>query len=547
MRTTKMALLIVSLMAVISAGVSFAQSLGNPQAPQGGTFYFNLGSEPKTLHPITSTDAYASRVHSFVLDALMTRDENTYEWRPELAEKVEISEDGQTFTFTLRKGAKFHDGKPVTAEDVKFSFDVIFIDEFRAFHARPYYENIESATIVDPHTVQFKAKNLYFGNFNAIAGLQIIPKHVYGNIEKAKKLNKKIVGSGPYLLDKYDKGRRIVLKQNAKWWGNKIDDFKGKYNFKRIIMRFVKEENVAIAMLEKGELDFDSLSPEAFIKKTTAEAWKTKLKKLKVQNQQPKGTGFVAWNLYKPLFQSKTIRTALTHLMNRELMNQKFRFGMSLLATGPWYQQSEYADPNVKPIPYDPAAALALLKDDGWQDSDKDGVLDKEVDGQKVNFEFTLLNPNKDFEKYLVLYQGDLAKVGIKMNIKLLEWNTFITKLDESQFDAVVLAWSGGSVDLDPKQIWHSASAVKGGSNFIGYKNPEVDRLIDQARGEMDKQKRIPLLREVYRKIAEDAPYTFMFNRKHTLYAHTKRIQKVQETYNYTVGYNFWWMQPDAK
>lgn len=190
---------------------------------------------------------------------------------------------------------------------------------------------------------------------------------------------------------------------------------------------------------------------------------------------------------------------------------------------------------------------MTLLQSDGWQDSDKDGVLDKEVNGQKVNFEFTLLNPNKDFEKYLVLYQGDLAKVGVKMNIKLLEWNTFITKLDESQFDAVVLAWSGGSVDLDPKQIWHSASAVKGGSNFIGYKNPEVDRLIDQARGEMDKQKRIPLLREVYRKIAEDAPYAFMFNHKHTLYAHASRIEKVQETYGYTVGHSFWWKQPDAK
>lgn len=544
---TKRALLIISLIAVMFTGVSLAQPLGNPQAPQGGTFYVNLGSEPKTLNPITSTDAYASRVQTYVLDTLMTRDENTYEWRPDLAEKAEISEDGQTFTFTIRQGAKFHDGKPVTAEDVKFSFDVIFIDEFRAFHARPYYENIESATIIDPHTVQFKAKNLYFGNFNAVAGLQVIPKHVYGNVEKAKKLNKKIAGSGPYLLDKYDKGRRIVLKRNAKWWGNKIDDLKGKYNFKKIILRFVKEENVSLAMLEKGELDFDALTPEAYMKKTQGDVWKTKLKKLKVENQQPKGTGFVAWNLYKPLFQSKAVRTALTHLMNRELMNQKFRFGMSLLATGPWYQQSEYADPSVKPTPYDPSAALTLLQNDGWQDSDKDGVLDKAMDGQKVNFEFTLLNPNKDFEKYLVLYQGDLAKVGIKMNIKLLEWNTFITKLDESQFDAVVLAWSGGSVDLDPKQIWHSANAVKGGSNFIGYKNPEVDRLIDQARGEMDKQKRIPLLREVYRKIAEDAPYTFMFNRKHSLYAHTSRVQKVRETYNYIVGQNFWWIQADAK
>lgn len=547
MRTTKMVLLLVGLIAAVSTSVSLAQSLGNPQAPQRGTLYFNLGVEPKTLNPITSTGGPAFRVQSYVMSSLMYHDEDTYEWRPELAEKADISEDGQTFTFTLRKGAAFHDGKPLTAKDIKFSFDVIFIDEFRAFHARPYYENIEYAKVLDPHTVQFKAKNKYFGNFNAIAALTIIPEHIYSNVKKAKKLNKKLIGSGPYILDKYDKGRRIVLKRNPNWWGNDVPALQGKYNFKKIIMRFVKEENVALAMLEKGELDFDALTPEAYVKKTEGEAWGSKVYKLKVQNKRPKSTGFVGWNLYKPLFQSKSVRMALTHLMNRKLMNEKFRFGMSLLATGPWYQQSEYADPDVKPIPYDPAKALALLQTDGWQDSDKDGLLDKMMDDQKVKFEFTLLNPSKDFEKYLVLYQGDLAKVGIKMHIKLLEWNTFISKLDESQFDAVVLAWGGGSVDMDPKQIWHSASAVKGGSNFIGYKNPEVDGLIDQARGELDKQKRIPLFREIYRRIADDAPYTFMFNHQHALYAHNARIQKVRETYGYHVGYNFWWVAPNAQ
>ncbi|MDH3604968.1 MAG: ABC transporter substrate-binding protein, partial [Candidatus Tectomicrobia bacterium] len=228
------------------------------------------------------------------------------------------------------------------------------------------------------------------------------------------------------------------------------------------------------------------------------------------------------------------------------LMNVKFRFGESLLASGPWYRQSEYADPDVKPIPYDPAKALELLRGEGWRDSDQDGILDKEMTGNKVNFEFTLLNPNKDFEKYLVLYQEDLDKAGIKMNLKLLEWNTFITKLDEAQFEAVVLAWGGGSVDLDPKQIWHSSSAVKGGSNFIGYKNPEVDRLIDEARTELDKQKRIPILRQAYRLIAADAPYAFLFVPRFTYYAHRARIRKVTETYGYYLGQSYWWIEKAA-
>lgn len=532
------------LVAGLTVLTEAAETLGNAQAPQGGTFYLNLSIEPKTLNPITSTDAYASRVQNYVMDTLMERSESTYEWQPSLAEAVQVSEDGKTFTFTIRKTATFHDGKKVTAEDVKFSFDVIFIDAFQAFHVRPYYENIASATLVDPYTVTFTTKNKYFGNFNVLAGLTVIPKHIYGDVEKAKKLNKKLIGSGPYRLDRYDKGRQIVLKRNASWWGNDLPAFQGKYNVKTIVMKFANDENVALTMLQKGDLDFDALTPEAYVKKTQGDAWGGSVLKVKTENKSPKGYNFVGWNLRKALFQSRQVRLALAYLANRELMNDKFRFGMSYLASGPWYRQSAYADPTVQPIPFDPDKALALLRQEGWSDSDKDGVLDKQIDGTKVDFKFTLLNANKDSEKYWILYQGDLAKAGIQMDIQLVEWNTFITKLDEATFDAVALGWSGGSVDLDPKQIWHSASAVKGGSNFIGYQNPEVDRLIDQAREELDKSKRIPLLRQVYRKIADDVPYVFLFNNQYTLYAHTARMKKVTDSFDYDTGLNFWWIEP---
>lgn len=546
MKKLGIVLCIISLGLAAAVTAETPQPLGNPDAQQGGTFYYNLSVEPKTLNPMTSKDAYASRVHNYALDSLMSRNIDTYAWEPELATKAEISEDGTTFTFTLRQGAKFHDGKEITAEDVKFSFDYIFDDAFQAFHVRPYFENIAQATVVDRYTVQFTAKKKYFGNFNVLAGLDILPKHVYSDAKKAKKLNKKLVGSGPYLLDRYDKGRKIVLKRNPKWWGNDLPQFQGKYNIKRIVMKFAKEENVALAMLTKGELDFEGLTPEAYVKKTEGEGWGTKVLKAKVANKSPQGYGFVGWNLRKALFQSRQVRRALAHLMNRELMNEKFRYGMSLLATGPWYQQSEYADPAVEPIPFDSAKALTLLRSQGWSDSDKDGVLDKQVNSTKIDFRFTLLTANKDTQKYWVLYQSDLAKAGIRMDIRLVEWNTFVTKLDEGQFDAVALGWSGGSVDLDPKQIWHSASAVKGGSNFTAYKNAEVDALIDRARQELDKTKRIALLRQVYRKIADDAPYAFLFNNQFTLYAHTARLHKVRETYNYGVGLNYWWIARDT-
>ncbi|MEK7357473.1 MAG: ABC transporter substrate-binding protein, partial [Bdellovibrionota bacterium] len=153
-----------------------------------------------------------------------------------------------------------------------------------------------------------------------------------------------------------------------------------------------------------------------------------------------------------------------------------------------------------------------------------------------------LFYANKDNEKYYVLYQSDLKKVGVEMKLQLLEWNALLKKLDEKQFDAVALGWGGGSVDNDPKQIWHSASMAAGGSNYISYSNPTVDKMIDEARAEMDKKKRIPLLRKVYQEIANDVPYAFMFNDKYVMYAHNTKVGKPKETFKYSVGTGYWWL-----
>ena len=124
-----------------------------------------------------------------------------------------------------------------------------------------------------------------------------------------------------------------------------------------------------------------------------------------------------------------------------------------------------------------------------------------------------------------------------------MEWNTFIKLLHERKFEAMRLAWSAGSIYWDPKQIWHSSS-VDGGSNFISYKNPKVDQLIDESRGIMDHEKRIPKMREIYKLIAEDYPYVFFFNSRYVLYAHTARVQKEQDTFKFDVGLNYWKLAP---
>ena len=521
-------------------------TLGNPEAPVTGTFYLNLKSEPESLNPINSTDAFASTVQGYVSDGLLTQNPQTYELEPGMAEKWEVSKDGLTYTFYLRDGLKFSDGKPVTMEDVKFSFECVKDPAYKAAHRLSYYENIDKIEVVDAKTIRFKMKKKYFKNLDVLGSggfTPIVPKHVYGDPKKMG--SKTLIGSGPYKVKDYNRGKNILITRNEDWWGYKDPRFKGAYKFKNIYFRFIKEDNLELEMVKKGRLDFTMTSPEVFVKKAVGAPFGKTVLKHQVENQAPgtKGYNYVGWNLTNPLFKEKKVRKALTHLMNRKLMNEKFRFNMSDLATGPTYYANDIiVDKTVKPMTFDPKLAGKLLKEAGWSDKDKNGVLEKDIDGKKTEFKFTLLLANRDTEKYYTMYKEDLKKAGIQMDIKILEWNAFVKLLDEKKFEAVTLGWRVGSLEQDLKQIWHSDSAQPGGSNFISYKNPKVDKIIDQAREELNEGKRRKLWREAYRLIADDAPYTFMFSNKYDLYVVNKRIGMVAPTLTYSLGDNYWWL-----
>lgn len=508
----------------------------------GGTFVRNLeaGGEPTTLHPIMATDVYADDVHNYVFDSLGRRDPKTFEWKPRIAEKWEISKDGKSFTFFLRKGVKFHDGQPLTAEDVKFSFEAIFEKAYGALDKIPYFESIDKVEVIDPFTVKFTTKNTYFQNFNVVASFWILPKHVYGDVAKSKKMNREALGSGPYRLEKLQRGQRITLKRFSDWYGFTSPEWKNSHNFETVVLRFVSSDAVALEMAKKRELDFQILTAEYYEKKTSGPAWGKTVMKNKIENSEPKSFGFIGWNFRKEIFQDKNVRLGLAHLMNREEMNNKFRFGHSRLATGPFYSASDYAPSHVKPIPFDPKVAGEFLKKAGWTDSDQNGMLDKKIGEKLTEFRFTLVHSNRESEKYWTMYKEDLKKAGIDMEIKYLEWNSFIKMVDEGNFEAVAMAWQN-PFEWDPKQIWHSTSAVQGGSNFIHYKNPEVDKLIDQARFEMDKSRRIKHLHKLYEMIADDAPYVWMFNERFAFYANSDKVLKAEDTLKYEIGTHYWW------
>lgn len=532
------AALTISALALSSTASAVVEP--NRKAPQGGNMNYNFDAEPESLHPIMSGDLYSSYFKEYVFDFLCANSDQSWDLLPRLAERWDVSKDGLTFTFFLRKDAYFHNGENVTAEDVKFSFEAIREPKHQALNLLPYFEKFNKVEVVDKYTIKFTASETYFQNLTTLCtNMPIMPKSVYGDINKSIKMQKEAVGSGPYKLEKYDKAQSITLKKFDKWYGDKTADWKGYFNFSQITFRFTKEDNILIERLKKGDIDFARMTVESF-KKATGGSFGTKVFANKVENSQPKSYGFIGFNFLRDIFKSKNTRLALAHLVNRELMNKKFFNGWNYLATSPVFVKSEQA-PSNKAIEFDPKKAQDLLSKDGWADTDKNGILDKTIDGKKVEFKISLIYANKDSEKWWTIVKEDAKKAGVDLELRYMEWNSFIKNIDDKNFDLMAMGWGGGDVEDDPKQIWHSTSAGKGGSNYISYKNLEVDKLIDQARGELDKKKRKELFKKVYGTIADDVPYIFLFNRKFEFYANSAKLKKAGETFKYNFGYRNWW------
>ena len=393
----KFILLIASYLTMSTlVSAALLPNLASDKAKVGGTFKFNLRTQPKTLNPLGSSDIPARRVKYFVMETLGETNLDTYEDMPRLATAWKVSDDGLTFDFTIREGVKWHDGKPMTVEDVKFSFDAILdpTNKYNTANLKPYYDNFKDCKITGKNTVRFTAKKKYFGNLSVLISLWVVPKHLHENADKKmkRKLNKTMVGTGPYKLTKFTRGKFLKFDRNKDWWGYKTEEGKNRYNYDKMTFRFIEDDNAALQYLNKGKIDLLYFSgAEAYLKKAVGKNWGKKLFKVKYQNKKPKSYAFIGWNLNHDLFKSKKVRKALTHLVDRKKMIDKFLYGYSRPATGPWYQDSMYADQKLKPTPFDPKMASKLLKEEGWKDTDGDGVLDKMINGKKQPFRFTIL------------------------------------------------------------------------------------------------------------------------------------------------------------
>jgi len=485
-------------------------------------------TDAQKLTPLVATDAYSRRVFWYTLEWLVNFDlDAPFLYTPGLAKAWEVSDDGMELTYHINEKARWWDGTPVTAQDVVFTWDSAANEQMDTAHLRSYIkENVASWEAVDDHTVRFIMNLPYFDAVGVCGNLlPIIPKHVYGNFDAATwkdDIPDLLRGSGPFILEEWKKNEQIVLVRNENYWGPKPA-------VERYTIRIIVNDLPALQEFRAENVDVFAPTGEQWLANKDAE-WVRQRGVTTRQYYTPRGGYlYIGYNLRRPHFADKRTRQALTMLIDRQAFIDSVYDGQGRVITGPFFILSDQYDQTIEPWPFDPDRARSLLREVGWEDTNGDGIIDKDLDGdgRRDPFEITYLVPSggSTGEKIQRFVQEAFLLGGIKVNLDQLEWSVFLERVDTRQYDMVTMSWTGNP-EGDPTQIWHSSSEPNRGSNHVGFINEEADRLIEAGRRELDREKRMEMWHQFHRLLHEEQPYTFITARPARYFAH-ERFQNV--------------------
>jgi peptide/nickel transport system substrate-binding protein len=486
----------------------------------------------KSLTPFISEDAYATAVQDYILESLLIRNPDTLEWEGLLARDWQVSDDGLTILFKLREGLQFSDGKPLTAEDVVFTFRFIMNPAIQAPRQRAYYAKIESVEALDEHTVEFQFAEPYFNALALAGGMAVMAKHFYEPyLQQPNTFNQSkglLLGSGPYRLEdptswSPDKGL-IELQRNPRYWG----PIQPSYN--RLIWRVIENDSARLTTFRNGEIDTYVSRPREYQQLVEDKDLAGKAEHWEYMSPVA-GYSYIGWNQKRKgvpsRFADVRVRQAMTFLIDRERIIDEIFLGYADVAMSPFNENSKQHNPELLPRAYDQGKAMALLQQAGYADRDRDGVLEDEQ-GQPFQFELVYFQGSEDTGRMVLFLKDLLARAGILLEPKPTEWSVMLDLLKKHDFDAMTLGWTSG-LETDLYQIFHSSQIGDGGNNYVSYKNPRLDKLIEEARGSVDEEKRMPLWQAAEKALYQDQPYTFLMRRK-TLAFIDRRIRNLQST-----------------
>jgi peptide/nickel transport system substrate-binding protein len=488
-------LAIVCAAAAALAPLAIAADKG--PAMDAATLVVGTRAEPKALNPIALTASESQQIASLMFQKLLEEQDDFVSFKPQLARSWSFSPDSLDVTFVLRDDARWSDGEPVTASDVRFTWQVQ-TDTTVAWPSASIKSHIRDVEVKDAHTVvfHFDQRSLYT-LMDANDGV-ILPAHLLASIPRAglktAPFGRAPVGNGPYLLKRWEAGQFIELARNPMYAGPAP-------RIERVVIKFVPDAVTLVSQLEAGEIDLLESVQAADLAGIRA-----KRGDVKILESPSRRMTFVAWNETRAPFEKNALRVAMTIGIDRRAIIENVWGGHAKECTSPIVPLQWAFDPGIKPIRCDAGAARSALGSLGYRDTDHDGILDR--DGKPLEFEL-LVNDAQNRVDIATLVQAQLKKVGVKVNVRVMEYGAYIDRILAMDYDAAVVEWKV-QTKVDLTQLFHSSAKRPEGYNFTGYSNPEVDGLIERALAQRDMKRAKKFWSEAQRAIYDDQPYTFI-------------------------------------
>jgi len=463
-----------------------AQDNPGSKGPDGGTLVWGVCQKPVAINPVLTTSTVSAAIVQLVFNSLV-RINSRGEIAPDLAYSWDISPDGRVYTFYLRKGVRFHDGRELTAEDVKFTFDRIMDPEIRS-PFRSAYESVEDFKATGKYAFQARLKKPYAAFLYRMVRY-IIPKHILEN-------NSHPVGSGPFRFKQWTKDNRIILEANN-------DYYEGRPHLDRIEVKvYANSRDIWVAFMRQ-EVDF-----VLFIEREDYEV---------VRNDPAfKAYAFaidhyyaLVYNLEDPFLSNITVREALAYGVDREGLIERAGFGYGLECAGPFYPQSLGFNPEAKPFEYNPQKAKELLARAGFRDLNNDGILEK--DGEELVIKVLIDSRNAIYKRITMVLRQQLQEIGIKIKIVFYDNNSLLSReyIAKERVQAQLTLLFGGPASEQESDIWSSAKEKY--NRLWTYQNAGVDGLFALGESASDTIDKRNIYRQVHQIIYQEQPVCFLY------------------------------------
>lgn len=530
--------------------------IGDPRAVKGGTYRDHILNFPGTLRvegPESNT-ALNYMFKPMVYESLLNLHPTTLDYIPALASHWQIASDQMTYRFRIDPNARWADGQPVIADDVVATWDLMMDKGLQDPSNQLVFGKFERPVAESRYVVRAHSKQLNWRNFLYFSGMLIFPAHVLKNVDGAAYLRdynfKLLPGSGGYVINDSDvvKGRSVTIRRRDGYWAEKYRRNIGVGNFDEIRETVVRDQNLAFEMFKKGDLDFYdvNISRQWVQEMDFDRVQRGLVQKRKVFNDSPSGFSGIALNTRKAPYNDIRVRKALALLENRQLLIEQLFFN-EYVPLNSYFAGGIYENPDNPKNLYDPQAALKLLADAGWNSRDSQGRLVK--NGQP--FVVELLYASKTSEPSLTVFQDDLRKVGIGLNLRLVTPETQFKLAMERKFDALSTGW-GSLLFPNPETSFHSKLAgMNDNNNITGISDKRIDELCDLYDREFDQQKRVAIIREIDGIVANQYHYILAWDAPFQRFAYLNRLghpeSYLSRTGDYTDIVFFWWNDPEKQ